>query len=268
MSRECIRCRGSGGAGGPHLEQVVPGQAAEVQQAARHALDRHRQALHPHQLVLVRLRTRGRGRGCGIRACAGQTPRGWVEAARTVLTSEMSAIGWSSGTCAHSSALTCTAREACGVSCLHSRSRHRERQAAPPRPGLAPPCESSPPPRAAPRPPGRGWRCEGRASDTRQGLGRRGAGRGLGRAGREARASVQHREHEVHRLAVARGLVHVLELQVLPRHAQATQGSARAIRGALSLGSEWGWAGQGAVCFARRGQSRTSGSRWKTKGPL
>ena len=72
---------------------------------------------------------------------------------------------------------------ACRVSCLHSRSRHRERQAAPPRPGLAPPCESSPPPRAAPRPPGRGWRCGGRASDTRQDLGR-GAGRGLGRAGR------------------------------------------------------------------------------------
>ena len=51
------------------------------------------------------------------------------------------------------------------------------------RPGLAPACESSPPPRAAPRPPGRGWRCGGRTSDSRQGLGR-GAGRGLGRAGR------------------------------------------------------------------------------------
>ena len=90
---------------------------------------------------------------------------------------------------------------------------------------------------------------------------------GLARAGRGV-ASAQHREHPVHRLAVARGLVHVLEVQVLPRHAHATQGSARVLTGALPLGGEWGWAGQGAVCFARRGQSRTPGSRWKMKGPL
>ena len=61
--RGCGGCRGCRGAGGPHLEQVVPGEAAEVEQAARDALDRHGEALHPHQLVLVRLRTRGRGRG-------------------------------------------------------------------------------------------------------------------------------------------------------------------------------------------------------------
>ena len=59
-------CRGSRGAGGPHLEQVVPSQAAEVEEAARDALDRHGQALHPHQLVLVRLRTRGARPGLGM----------------------------------------------------------------------------------------------------------------------------------------------------------------------------------------------------------
>ena len=68
----------------------------------------------------------GRGRGCGYMARAGQTPRGWVEAARTVSTSEMSAIGWSSGTCAHSSASTCTARGRGVQGEQHSRSRHRE----------------------------------------------------------------------------------------------------------------------------------------------
>ena len=59
QSEQRVQGSGSRGAGGPHLEQVVPGQAAEVEQAARHALDRHRQALHPHQLVFVRLRARG-----------------------------------------------------------------------------------------------------------------------------------------------------------------------------------------------------------------
>ena len=52
-SRGCGGCRGSRGAGGPHLEQVVPGEAAEVEQAARDALDRHGEALHPHQLVYL-----------------------------------------------------------------------------------------------------------------------------------------------------------------------------------------------------------------------
>ena len=190
-----------------------------------------------------------------------------VEAARTVSTSEMSAIGWSSGTCAHSSASTCAARGRGVQGEQHSRSRRRESGRLH-RPGPASHLLAS-------RPLLRGLllghRDEARAATgARPTLVRalgRGAGRGWGVRG-EARASAQHREHPVHRLAVARGLVHVLEVQVLPRHAHATQGSARVLTGALPLGGEWGWAGQGAVCFARRGQSRTPGSRWKMKGPL
>ena len=51
----------------------------------------------------------------------------------------------------------------------------------------------------------------------------RGAGRGW-RVRGEAWASAQHRDHVVHRLAVARGLGHLLEVEVLPRHARAARG--------------------------------------------